>query len=168
MAVFTAFSPRASPRRHGSHNKNAKTPRRAATAPSSSSAKKTYPAVITVAEVVHSRRAPGYHILQDKPLPDLPALDMANSGAVSSPNEDPATADFEGDIKVTNDIPSRSTLDKAAELPVLDVDSNKVPFRSLYEGTNGEKKAQRVMVIFIRHFFCGVRTPYQLSIEYGS
>ena len=48
-------------------------------------------------------------------------------------------------------------LDKVAHFCVEDADGNKVPFNSLYE------EKPRVLLIFIRHFFCRVRsssTPY--------
>lgn len=57
------------------------------------------------------------------------------------------------DLKVNNKIPSKSDLDKCAELPILDVDKKSLPFKSLYTSENG---GRRVLVIFIRHFFCGV------------
>jgi hypothetical protein len=69
-------------------------------------------------------------------------------------NSDPATQDFQGDIKVSASLPSKSMLEKTADLPVFDVDGKTVPFKSLYWSEVGENK--RVMIIFIRHFFCGV------------
>ena len=57
------------------------------------------------------------------------------------------------DLKVNNKIPSKSDLEKCAELPILDVNKKSLPFKSLYTSENG---GRRVLVIFIRHFFCGV------------
>ena len=53
--------------------------------------------------------------------------------------------------------PTTAALDKVAHFCVEDADGNKVPFKGLYE------EKPRVLLIFIRHFFCGVRsssTPY--------
>jgi hypothetical protein len=113
-------------------------------------------ATIAVAEVLPGPTI-SKRILFDKPLPPDPPKDMAKTTEATGPNDDPATADFEGDLNVTGDIPSKSTWEKAGSLPVLNVDGMKVPFKTLYEGIDGEKKGQRVMIIFIRHFFCGVR-----------
>ena len=65
--------------------------------------------------------------------------------------------DFEGDIKVDNKPPSKADLEKVADSPVLDVDKKSHTFKSLY--ADNEQGARRVLIIFIRHFFCGVRLP---------
>ena len=57
------------------------------------------------------------------------------------------------DLKVNNKIPSKSDLEKCADLPILDVNKKSLPFKSLY---SSQKGGRRVLVIFIRHFFCGV------------
>jgi hypothetical protein len=151
MAVFTQFYHRASPRKPSVHKKTPRT-HRAMTDPP-----RTYSDTITIMEVRPSKGAVPKHILLYKPLPDPPKAEMAQSDVPTGPNEDPATADFEGDLDVADDIPSISTLEQVSDIPVLDVDGKQVPFRSLHEGVDGERKNQRVMVIFIRHFFCGVR-----------
>lgn len=46
--------------------------------------------------------------------------------------------------------PDQTTLDAAGELPVLDESGKEIPFRDLYN-TEG-----RQVIVFIRHFFCGV------------
>lgn len=61
--------------------------------------------------------------------------------------------DFEGEIQTTDDIPSNETLKSIENYIVLDRHGRTHPFRSLYTGPN---VARRVLVIFIRHFFCGV------------
>ena len=53
---------------------------------------------------------------------------------------------------VTNDIPSVSTLETCDEVPVYDADGQSRPFKDLCDS-----KGSRKMVIFVRHFFCGVR-----------
>jgi hypothetical protein len=95
----------------------------------------------------------------------IPASRLATLGANSPPtmaqdskpvdaDSDPATREFHGDIKVSTSLPSKSTLEKSADLPVFDVDGKTVPFKSLYWSDGNE--SQKVMIIFIRHFFCGV------------
>ncbi len=64
------------------------------------------------------------------------------------------TADFNGDLDTNNDLPSRETLTKIEDFPILDQDGKAIPFKNLYTGPN---VARRILVIFIRHFFCGVR-----------
>lgn len=66
---------------------------------------------------------------------------------------DPAIQDFQGDIKVSTSLPSKSTLDQTADLPVFDADGKTVPFKSLYWSDGSERK--KIMIVFIRHFFCG-------------
>jgi hypothetical protein len=63
------------------------------------------------------------------------------------------SAEFQGDLAVSDDVPTQEILDKAADLPVLAVDGSSHPFKSLY---SGEGVARRVLVVFVRHFFCGV------------
>jgi hypothetical protein len=65
--------------------------------------------------------------------------------------------EFPSNVEVNDNVPSEEKIAKVADFPVLDVDGKKVPFRSLYEGANGEKKNHKVLVIFVRHFYCGVR-----------
>jgi hypothetical protein len=61
--------------------------------------------------------------------------------------------DFEGDVKVTNDLPSKDMLARCTDLVVLDSKGQSHTFESLY---HGEAAASRQLIIFVRHFFCGV------------
>lgn len=63
--------------------------------------------------------------------------------------------EFPSNVEVNDDIPSEEQIAKVADFPVLDVDGKEVPFRSVYEGDR-EKKINKVLVIFVRHFYCGV------------
>ena len=72
-----------------------------------------------------------------------------NNMAVKDPS-----ADFKGNIKVNNNPPTKEDLEKVADLPVLDKDGKKHIFKSLY--ADNENGPRRVLIIFIRHFFCGV------------
>ncbi|KAM5352628.1 hypothetical protein ACJ41O_005350 [Fusarium nematophilum] len=60
--------------------------------------------------------------------------------------------DFEGELATNNEIPSPETLKKIENYIVLDRDGKSHPFKSLYTGSN---VARRVLVVFVRHFFCG-------------
>ncbi|CZR53467.1 uncharacterized protein PAC_03345 [Phialocephala subalpina] len=77
------------------------------------------------------------------------SLETADT-AVNDPSE--PELDFAGDVKTDNKLPSLKTLKRIENLPVLDEDGKTVLFKNLYTGPN---VARRVMVIFIRHFFCG-------------
>lgn len=63
--------------------------------------------------------------------------------------------DFSGDIDVSSKLPSQRDLENVADLPVLDADGQPHPFKTLHSNQDGP---QRVLIIFIRHFFCGVST----------
>ncbi|GKU20655.1 unnamed protein product [Fusarium langsethiae] len=60
--------------------------------------------------------------------------------------------DFEGELATNNDIPSPETLKKIEKYIVLDRHGKSHPFKTLYTGSN---VARRVLIIFVRHFFCG-------------
>jgi AhpC/TSA antioxidant enzyme len=50
--------------------------------------------------------------------------------------------------------PSPSVLDQAADCPIFTSNGEKVSFKSLYWAELGQRR--RTLIIFIRHFFCGV------------
>jgi len=75
--------------------------------------------------------------------------------------------DFPKNVDVNDDLPSEETLAKIADYPLLDPDGNKVPFRAVYEGMNGEKKDHKVLVIFVRHFYCGSCQDYLEHLSKG-
>ncbi|KAF2102452.1 hypothetical protein NA57DRAFT_7658, partial [Rhizodiscina lignyota] len=62
-----------------------------------------------------------------------------------------------GDLDVSNTLPTADVLKKCAELPVYDADGKQHSFKSLVEGDGSGSKH---MVIFIRHFFCGICQEY--------
>ena len=74
-------------------------------------------------------------------------------------NPEGVTGEFKGDIEVSSKLPSKGDLERVADLPVLDGSGEAHTFKSLHTGT-GDRR--RVLIIFIRHFFCGVR--YDLSL----
>ncbi|KAI9742181.1 MAG: hypothetical protein M1818_004081 [Claussenomyces sp. TS43310] len=79
-------------------------------------------------------------------------LHEAAPGTASAPTGDDPQGDFQGDVNTDDRLPSQAMLRKVQDVKVLDQDENAVSFQSLYEGPNA---AQRVLIIFIRHFFCG-------------
>jgi hypothetical protein len=50
--------------------------------------------------------------------------------------------------------PSQQALELAGDISIFDAEGNSRPFRSLYEGPRAIGEQQ--LVIFVRHFFCGV------------
>ncbi|MBE3042640.1 hypothetical protein IMZ48_08700 [Candidatus Bathyarchaeota archaeon] len=66
------------------------------------------------------------------------------------------TGDFEGEVATDNELPSVEAVRALQDHLVMDKEGKTRTFRSLY---NGKNSARRVLVIFIRHFFCGVRVP---------
>ncbi|KAI0421305.1 AhpC/TSA antioxidant enzyme-domain-containing protein [Xylaria grammica] len=60
--------------------------------------------------------------------------------------------DFKGEVETNNDIPSPQTLKAIENYTVFDHVGKTHPFKSLYSGHN---VARRMLVIFVRHFFCG-------------
>ena len=61
--------------------------------------------------------------------------------------------DFDGEVSTTSELPSAETIKKIENYIILDRDGKSRKFKSLY---NRRNVARRVLVIFIRHFFCGV------------
>ncbi|CCF37530.1 hypothetical protein CH063_01716 [Colletotrichum higginsianum] len=66
--------------------------------------------------------------------------------------DDTKPADFDGEIHTNNDLPTPQILKKIEKYVVLDRHGKSHTFKSLYSGPNA---ARRVLIIFIRHFFCG-------------
>jgi hypothetical protein len=57
--------------------------------------------------------------------------------------------EFPSKVDVNNDIPSEETMSKVADFLVLNVDGKEGPFRSLYDGANGEKKSHKFLVVSV-------------------
>jgi len=64
--------------------------------------------------------------------------------------------DFDGELATTDELPPPETLRKIDNYVVLDRHGKTHTFQSLYSGRN---VARRVLVVFVRHFFCGVCLP---------
>jgi len=63
-------------------------------------------------------------------------------------------AQFRGDIDISDTPPAHSSVERAGNVPVFDSAGNSRPFKSLF--SIGEAVGDRQLIIFIRHFFCGV------------
>ncbi len=85
-----------------------------------------------------------------------PSIDTSDSARTETDDVD-HTVEFAGDLNTNNELPTREKLKKVENLPILDQDGRSIPFKNLYTGPN---VTRRVLVIFIRHFYCGVRPPY--------
>ncbi|KAL9125459.1 MAG: hypothetical protein Q9217_005344 [Psora testacea] len=63
------------------------------------------------------------------------------------------TGEFEGDIRVNDNLPTIPDLEEAGKIEVFDKDKKRRTFKSLHAGSKEDK--MKVLVVFIRHFFCG-------------
>ncbi|KHN96582.1 fmHP [Metarhizium album ARSEF 1941] len=70
--------------------------------------------------------------------------------------------DFDGEVTTNNELPSAETIRKIDDYIVLDRDGKSKTFKSLYSGNN---VARRVLVVFIRHFFCGNCQEYLRTLS---
>ena len=84
---------------------------------------------------------------------NLKAREVTKSKTNSPSKPSGPGGEFTGSIKVSQKVPTAAELRKVAELPVLTAQRESIPFKSLY---TSEHDGRRVLIIFIRHFFCGV------------
>jgi len=112
---------------------------------------------------------------QENPSPAPPPAATAPPPANAPPtaSEPPTTTttdeavdilhlDFEGSVDSNNDLPSTATLSRIGNFLVLDRDGKSHAFKSLY---TGKHVARRVLIIFVRHFFCGNCQEYLRSVS---
>jgi len=104
---------------------------------------------------------PSARVTQENHLPSKPHIDTNETVAPSKHSDEnldavDSTIEFEGDVNTNNDLPTQATLKQIENLPILDKDGKSIPFKNLYTGPG---VTRRVLIIFIRHFFCGVRLP---------
>ena len=78
---------------------------------------------------------------------------MAQDEAEAPSCEYDPNSNFSGEIKVSNDPPDAKMLKRVEGLEIVDVEGKSRTFGSLFEEL---KEGERVVVVFIRHFFCGV------------
>lgn len=98
------------------------------------------------------------------PKPSIDAHDNSTppfSPASDTPVLQKEQEEFEGTVDVNNDLPSEKDLKKVEDLLILDAQGKSRPFRELYDASG---VAPRQLIIFIRHFFCGVsRATYSTA-----
>ena len=82
-----------------------------------------------------------------------PKTSIDTSGSSVNAHSIETTVDFVGDVVTNNEIPTQEVLRSMEDMTLLDKDGKFIPFKNLYYGPN---VTRRVLVIFIRHFFCGV------------
>ncbi|KAI1429163.1 AhpC/TSA antioxidant enzyme-domain-containing protein [Xylaria sp. FL1777] len=71
-------------------------------------------------------------------------------------------SDFKGEVDTNNEIPSPQVLKAIENYTVFDHAGKTHPFKSLYSGHN---VARRILVIFVRHFFCGNCQEYLRTLS---
>jgi hypothetical protein len=86
-------------------------------------------------------------------MPRVSPKTSLDTKTASRTNSVDPTAEFTGDVDTNNVLPSLEMLRKVQDFTVLDKDGKSRLFKSVYSGSN---VARRVLVIFVRHFFCGV------------
>ncbi|KAI1389752.1 AhpC/TSA antioxidant enzyme-domain-containing protein [Hypoxylon trugodes] len=91
-------------------------------------------------------------------------IDSAAQPTITTQAEDDLVnpPDFQGEVQTTNDLPTIETLRKIETYTVLDSDGKTHQFKSLYAGHNS---ARRVLIIFVRHFFCGNCQEYLRTLS---
>ncbi|PMD15518.1 hypothetical protein NA56DRAFT_634331 [Hyaloscypha hepaticicola] len=93
---------------------------------------------------------------QENNMPSKPQIDTNETWSHKHSDEHldniDSTIEFEGDVNTNNDLPTQATLNKIENLPILDKDGKSLPFKNLYTGPG---VTRRVLIIFVRHFFCG-------------
>lgn len=82
---------------------------------------------------------------------DAAAVAQDQEAAAAACEFDPS-ADFKGDLQVSQELPTEKDIRKCEDMLVLGADGESRPFKSLY---SGEGVASRQLIIFVRHFFCG-------------
>jgi hypothetical protein len=92
------------------------------------------------------------------------AVAMTASIETTNVGETKEQGEFAGDIAVNQNLPTKADITKVEDLLILDADGTSRPFKSLY---SGENVAKRVLVIFIRHFFCGVSSSTHCLVTSG-
>lgn len=86
-------------------------------------------------------------------LPPKSSIDTSQPSHAGSAGDADSPTEFSGDVNTNNDIPSQELVKKVENYTLLDGEGRAIQFKDLYSGPN---VARRVLVIFIRHFFCGV------------
>lgn len=77
-------------------------------------------------------------------------------------DDDVVQEDFHGEVVTNDELPSAETIRRIENYIVLDRHGKTHTFRSLY---TGRSVARRVLIIFVRHFFCGNCQEYLRSLS---
>ncbi|ROW08142.1 hypothetical protein VPNG_06922 [Cytospora leucostoma] len=72
------------------------------------------------------------------------------------------TGDFQGEVMSNDELPSPETIRRIEDYIVLDRHGKTHTFKSLYTGRH---VARRVLIIFVRHFFCGSCQEYLRTLS---
>ena len=75
----------------------------------------------------------------------------------------PESATEAGLQDTSNSCPDKKVLEEAAKIPVQDSEGKEHTFGEIYSWPEESGKKRTVMVIFIRHFFCGVSTGFPFA-----
>ncbi|KAI0540532.1 AhpC/TSA antioxidant enzyme-domain-containing protein [Xylaria digitata] len=94
-------------------------------------------------------------------VPGAPTEKIDGVGQSSADDEIVNPPDFKGEVETNNEIPSLQILKRIEDHTVIDHVGKTHPFKSLYSGRN---VARRILVIFIRHFFCGNCQEYLRTV----
>ncbi|KAJ4406936.1 hypothetical protein N0V82_010037 [Gnomoniopsis sp. IMI 355080] len=94
--------------------------------------------------------------------PSLPITSQDKATASAQPDDDVNPPDFQGEVLTNNELPSPETIRRIGDYIVLDRHGKTHTFKSLYTGRN---VARRVLIIFVRHFFCGNCQEYLRSLS---
>ncbi|RYC56855.1 hypothetical protein CHU98_g9356 [Xylaria longipes] len=89
---------------------------------------------------------------------DAPLADTA----IPSDEQQLNPPDFKGEVETNNEIPSAAVLRAVENHTVIDSAGKFHTFKSLYSGPN---VARRILVIFVRHFFCGNCQEYLRTLS---
>ncbi|KAK0659526.1 hypothetical protein DIS24_g3815 [Lasiodiplodia hormozganensis] len=84
------------------------------------------------------------------------------TGATAAACDYDPSADFKGDVQVSQELPTEADIRRCEDMLVLGADGESRPFKSLY---SGEGVATRQLIIFVRHFFCGNCQEYLRTLS---
>lgn len=73
---------------------------------------------------------------------------------MTEPESDQMFEQFKEQINISDNLPDAQAVESAGEIPIFDSEGNSRPFKSIYSGELAIGEQQ--MVLFVRHFFCGV------------
>lgn len=91
--------------------------------------------------------------------PSLPITADSKEKTSAQTDDDVNPPDFQGEVLTNNELPSAETIRRIGDYIVLDRHGKTHTFKSLYTGRN---VARRVLIIFVRHFFCGVSSTFTI------